>query len=99
MILDPTTESFSSFIGIDKFDEITQKRKGKTYYACAQIFDGSHEDEIMRGNDFYFGTLSIHKDDTFIIPNIKEYLLLSAALKTNKLIYNKKKGALTKKGG
>ena len=42
--------------------------------------------------------LSIHDNDTFIIPNVEEYLLLNAALKANKLVYNKKKGTLTKKG-
>lgn len=105
MIQDPHHEAFAGFIGVDNFDEITPEDDvGKRYYAVTQIF-GVDDGERTHTNRFFFSDtcgfhknpgLTVHSSDTFSLPTIEGYLLFGAALRTNGLIYNKKKCQLTK---
>jgi hypothetical protein len=105
MIQDPHYEAFAGFIGIDKFDKITPVNNvGKSYYAATQIF-GVNTGERIHTNRFFFSDtcgfhknpgLTVHSSDTFSLPTIEGYLLFGAALRTNGLIYNKKKCQLAK---
>ena len=105
MIQDIHYDAFAGFIGIDKFDKITQVNNvGRSYYAATQIFRVDTGERIHT-NRFFFSDkcefhknpgLRVHSSDTFPLPTVEGYLLFGAALKTNGLVYNKKKCQLTK---
>ena len=104
MIQDPHHEAFAGFIGIDKFDEITLVDVGRRYYAATQIFEVDTGERTHTNRFFFSDTCEFHENpgltvqssDTFPLPTIEGYLLFGAALRTNGLIYNKKKCQLAK---